>query len=297
MSLQIKSLSKTYEGGIKALDNVSLDIPKGVFGLLGPNGAGKTTLMNTIATLQIPDNGSIYFEDINVLQEKEKLRKILGYLPQAFGFYPSTSAEELLDYLAMLKGVTDKKQREKTVRELLEMTHLTQYSKMALGKYSGGMKQRFGIAQALIGEPQLLIVDEPTAGLDPEERIHFYNILSEVGNSITVILSTHIVNDVSATCQSFAIIKKGRLSGQSTPEKAIKEVEGKIWEKTVEKSKEVDFKEKYNVLSSHFSMGKIRFRCYSEQLPDSDFEAISPNLEDFYFTVTHDKNLMKGNAS
>ena len=297
MSLQIKSLSKTYDGEIKALDNVNLDISNGVFGLLGPNGAGKTTLMNTIATLQIPDSGSICFNDINALQEKERLRKVLGYLPQAFGFYPLTSAEELLDYLAILKGVTDKKQRQKIVGELLELTHLSQYRKMALGKYSGGMKQRFGIAQALIGDPQLLIVDEPTAGLDPEERIHFYNILSEVGNSVTVILSTHIVNDVNATCQNLAIIKKGRLLGQRTPEKAIKEMEDKVWEKIVERTEEVAFREKYTVLSSHFSMGKIRFRCYSDKLSEAGFQAVSPNLEDFYFAIIHDKGLMKGEAS
>ena len=214
MSLQIKCLSKTYAGDVRALDNISLDIPKGVFGLLGPNGAGKTTLMNTLATLQIPNKGSIDFNGLDVLKEKEQLRKILGYLPQEFGVYPSVSAEDLLDHLALLKGVIDKKQRKKTVGELLDLAHLSQYRKRALGKYSGGMKQRFGIAQALIGNPQLLIVDEPTAGLDPEERVRFYNILSEVGSNVTVILSTHIVNDVSATCENLAIIKEGRLLGQ-----------------------------------------------------------------------------------
>ena len=293
MSLQIKCLSKTYAGDVRALDNISLDIPKGVFGLLGPNGAGKTTLMNTLATLQIPNKGSIDFNGLDVLKEKEQLRKILGYLPQEFGVYPSVSAEDLLDHLALLKGVIDKKQRKKTVGELLELAHLSQYRKRALGKYSGGMKQRFGIAQALIGNPQLLIVDEPTAGLDPEERVRFYNILSEVGSNVTVILSTHIVNDVSATCENLAIIKEGRLLGQNTPEKAIREIEGKIWEKNVEKSEEATLRETHSVLSSHFSMGKVRLRFYSDQSPGVDFKSVSSDLEDYYFTVIHHKDLIK----
>ena len=287
MNLQIKSLSKTYSGNVKALDDISLEIPKGVFGLLGPNGAGKTTLMNTIATLQDPDKGSIHFKGLDVLKDKEQLRRVLGYLPQEFGVYPTVSAEELLNYLALLKGVVDKKQRKKTVAELLDLTHLSQYRKRALGKYSGGMKQRFGIAQALIGSPQLLIVDEPTAGLDPEERVRFYNVLSDVGNDVTVILSTHIVNDVSATCENLAIIKEGRLLNKSTPGKAIKEVEGKIWERIVERSEEAMFREKHTVLSSHFSMGKARLRFYADQSPGVDFQSASPNFEDYYFAVTH----------
>ena len=290
--MQIKSLSKTYPGDVRALDNISLNIPKGVFGLLGPNGAGKTTLMNTLATLQIPDKGSIDFNGLDVLKEKEELRKILGYLPQEFGVYPAVSAEELLNHLALLKGVTDKKHRKKTVGELLELTHLNQYRNRALGKYSGGMKQRFGIAQALIGNPQLLIVDEPTAGLDPEERVRFYNILSDVGSDVTVILSTHIVNDVSATCENLAIIKEGRLLKQNTPEKAIKEIEGKIWEKIVEKSKEADLRETHSVLSSHFSMGKARLRFYADKSPGADFKSVPPTLEDYYFAVTHAHNLI-----
>ena len=292
MSLKIKTLSKTYSGDVRALDDISLDIPKGVFGLLGPNGAGKTTLMNTLATLQIPDQGTIDFNGLNVLKEKEQLRKMLGYLPQEFGVYPTISAEELLNHLALLKGVTDKKERQKTVGELLELTHLSQYRKRALGKYSGGMKQRFGIAQALIGNPQLLIVDEPTAGLDPEERVRFYNILSDVGSDVTVILSTHIVNDVNATCGNMAIIKTGRLLTQTTPEKAIKKIEGKIWEKTVEKSEEPLLREKYSVLSSHLSMGKARLRFYAEQSLGADFKTVSPHLEDYYFAITHPKNLI-----
>ena len=287
MSLEIKSLSKTYPGNVKALDNISLEIPKGVFGLLGPNGAGKTTLMNTIATLQEPDKGSIHFNDLDVLKEKENLRKVLGYLPQEFGVYPTISAEELLNHLALLKGVIDKKERKKTVEELLELTHLSPYRKRALGKYSGGMKQRFGIAQALIGSPQLLIVDEPTAGLDPEERVRFYNVLSDVGDNVTVILSTHIVNDVNATCASLAIIKEGRLFKQITPEKAIKEIEGKIWERIVERAEEALFREKYTVLSSYFSMGKSRLRFYADQSPGRDFQPVLPHLEDYYFAVTH----------
>ena len=292
MSLQIKSLSKTYPGDVRALDNISLNIPKGVFGLLGPNGAGKTTLMNTLATLQIPDKGSIDFKGLDILKEKEQLRKVLGYLPQEFGVYPTISAEDLLDHLALLKGLTDKKQRQKTVDELLDMTHLSQYRKRALGKYSGGMKQRFGIAQALIGNPQLLIVDEPTAGLDPEERVRFYNILSDVGNDVTVILSTHIVNDVSATCENLAIIKGGRLLKQNTPKKAIREIEGKIWEKTVEKPKEEGLRKTHSVLSSHFSMGKARLRFYADQSPGADFKSVSPTLEDYYFAVTHHNKLI-----
>ena len=286
MSLQIKSLSKTYPGGIKALIDVSLSAPKGVFGLLGPNGAGKTTLMNIIAALQDPDSGSLDFEGLDILKEKEKLREILGYLPQEFGVYPNVSAAELLDHLALLKGITGKAQRKKIVGELLELTNLSQYGKKALGKYSGGMKQRFGIAQSLIGSPKLLIVDEPTAGLDPEERTRFYNILNEAGSGKTVLLSTHIVNDVSAACQSFAIIKEGRTLAQIQPEKAIEEIKGKVWEKTAEKSQEAKIREQRSVLSSRFFMGKTRMRLYSEEPPGEGFQATEPNLEDYYFAVT-----------
>ncbi len=287
MALQIKSLSKTYPGGIQALNNVSLTAPKGVFGLLGPNGAGKSTLMNTIASLQDPDEGSLSFNGINILREKERLRKVLGYLPQEFGFYPLISAEKLLNYLACLKGATNKPQRKKLVQELLELVNLAPYGKWPLGKYSGGMKQRLGIAQALIGQPQLLIVDEPTAGLDPEERVRFYNILSHLGGSITVILSTHIVGDVSAICQNTAIIQEGKMLMQDSPRQAIKIMEGKVWETEVEKSKEPEMREKHSVLSSRFFMGKIQLRIYSEQSPGKEFQPVAPLLEDCYFAFIY----------
>ena len=292
MSLQIKSLTKTYPGSggkaaVRALDNVSLSAPKGVFGLLGPNGAGKTTLMNIIATLQDPDSGSADFEGLDVLREKEKLRKILGFLPQEFGVYPHVSAPALLDYLAMLKGIADRPGRKRLVSELLELVNLSQYGERPLGKYSGGMKQRFGIAQALAGSPKLLIVDEPTAGLDPEERTRFYNILSEAGQRAAVLLSTHIVGDVSAVCQNFAIIKEGRILARAKPEQAVGELKGRLWKKTADKPQEAEIKKKRAVLSSRFFMGKSQIRFLSDSDPKDGSQPADPSLEDYYFAVIH----------
>jgi ABC-type multidrug transport system ATPase subunit len=283
MALVIEGLSKTYGNGVKALSNVNLNIGAGMFGLLGPNGAGKSSLMRTIATLQDPDQGSITFAGVNTLAQKETLRQQLGYLPQEFGVYPKISAEKLLDYIACLKGIKDNKQRAELVEKLLAMTNLTEAKTRAVASYSGGMKQRFGIAQALIGNPKLIIVDEPTAGLDPEERVRFYNILSDIAQDVTVILSTHIVGDVSDLCSDFAIINKGQVLAQETPLAALAKIEGKVWSKIVEKSEEDKIESEHQVLSSKFYMGKKMIRVYSESDLSGNFESEKATLEDFYF--------------
>ena len=290
MSLKVSNVSKTYKNGVKALNNVNLDIPTGMFGLLGPNGAGKSSLMRTIATLQDIDQGQISFNDVDILSSKEKLKSQLGYLPQEFGVYPKINAVELLDYLATLKGITEAKARKNMINNLLELTNLTAAKKRAVATYSGGMKQRFGIAQALIGNPKLIIVDEPTAGLDPEERLRFYNILSEIGEDTTVILSTHIVSDVSDLCPHFAIINEGNVLTQTTPKEAIKSLKGKIWSKLIDKNDVNKFEEKYQVLSKKFKMGKIHIKVYSNDNLDGEFENDEPVLEDFYFS--HIKGLI-----
>ena len=284
MSLTIEAISKTYGNGVKALRNINLDIPKGMFGLLGPNGSGKSSLMRTIATLQDPNSGKILFNHINVLKEKESLRQRLGYLPQEFGVYPKINAENLLDYIACLKGVKNPRVRKNAVDHLLKLTNLTEVKKQAVASFSGGMKQRFGIAQALIGQPELIIVDEPTAGLDPEERLRFYNILSEIGEGVTVILSTHIVSDVTNLCPYFAILNEGRVLVQDDPSHAIKSIEGNIWSKIVRKSDVKALERKYKVLSSRFTMGQIFLRVYSSERPDESFNQDLPSLEDFYFS-------------
>jgi ABC-2 type transport system ATP-binding protein len=283
MSLSISKLFKTYDNGVKALNDINLDIPKGMFGLLGPNGAGKSSLMRTIATLQDPDSGTIVFSDTNVLKEKEILRSKLGYLPQEFGVYPKISAEDLLDYLASLKGFTKASDRKSIVQNLLRLTNLSDHKNKAVATYSGGMKQRFGIAQALIGNPELIIVDEPTAGLDPEERLRFYNILSEVGNHVTVILSTHIVSDVSDLCQNFAIINQGRVLAQTTPELAAKNIQGKVWSKIVSKRQAEDLEKTHQVVASKFVSGNQLIKIFSNEKPSDDFSLAEPQLEDFYF--------------
>lgn len=290
MSLSIKNISKTYDNGVKALDDVSLNIPKGMFGLLGPNGAGKSSLMRTIATLQDADTGSIDFDTINVLSEKESLRKTLGYLPQEFGVYPKISAEDLLDYLASLKGISESSDRKKIVDNLLELTNLSSVRKRAVATYSGGMKQRFGIAQALIGKPQLIIVDEPTAGLDPEERLRFYNILSEIGSQVTIILSTHIVSDVSDLCQNFAIINKGRVLAQTTPQDAQSAIKGKVWQTLVDKAELETLEKRHKVIASRFTMGKLLVKVFADSQPSNQFQTSEPQLEDFYFA--HIKGLL-----
>lgn len=291
MNLSIKNLSKTYGNGVKALKNVSLDIPVGMFGLLGPNGAGKSSLMRTIATLQEPDEGSIMLGDINVLTQKEEVRKVLGYLPQEFGVYPKVSAETLLDHLAVLKGISNRRERKELVEALLHKTNLWEARKKNLGGYSGGMKQRFGIAQALLSNPKLIIVDEPTAGLDPAERNRFLNLLSELGENTVVILSTHIVDDVKELCTNMAIINKGEVILKGNPQQAIADLEGKIWSKRIEKDELESYKSQYHVISERLIAGKPEIHVFSTTQPDSSFEGVHPDLEDVYFSRLVDSTI------
>jgi len=283
MQLSINNLSKTYANGVVALDDVSLDIPTGLFGLLGPNGAGKSTLMRTIATLQEADSGEISFEGINVLRQKSEVKKVLGYLPQNFGFYPKDTGYNLLDHFTLLKGVRDKKERKAKVEELLKRVNLWNERKQKLGTYSNGMRQRFGIAQALIGNPKLIIVDEPTAGLDPEERVRFHNLLSEIGENIVVILSTHIVDDVSDLCMNMAIIDKGRIILKENTLDAMSQLKGKIWEKEILKGELPKHEEKYDVISTRLFAGTTFIRICCETNPENGFSNIKPSVEDVYF--------------
>ncbi len=283
MELKIQNLSKTYPNGVQALKNVSLTIPTGMFGLLGPNGAGKSTLMRTIATLQEADSGSITLDGLDVLKQKQEVRKILGYLPQEFGVYPKVSAESLLNHFAMLKGIANKKERKESVEALLRQTNLWDVRKKNLGTFSGGMKQRFGIAQALLGNPKLIIVDEPTAGLDPAERNRFHNLLNEIGEHIIVILSTHIVEDVSDLCSNTAIISKGEVLVADEPLKLIRSLNGKIWKKMIQKSELPAYKTIHAVISSRLFAGKSIIHVYSDSQPDGTFEHEQPGLEDVYF--------------
>lgn len=284
MKLVIKDLTKTYKNGVKAIDNLSLEIGTGMFGLLGPNGAGKSSLMRTIATLQSPDSGSIMFGDINVLEDKMALRKVLGYLPQSFGVYPKMSAEALLDYFATLKGVSSKTERQALVQEVLEITNLYDVRKKHVAGYSGGMKQRFGIAQLLLNNPKLIIVDEPTAGLDPAERHRFLNVLREVGTNCTVIFSTHIVEDVKELCTDMAILNGGKILKQATPTQARESLRGQIWTKIVQRDELEQMEAMYNVLSSNYNEDNtLNIRVYAEALPASDFVAAEPQLDDVYF--------------
>jgi len=285
MILSIENLSKTYSNNVQALKNVSLKIPTGLFGLLGANGAGKTTLMRTISTLQEPDSGIIFLDDLNVLEEKNEVRKILGYLPQEFGVYPKVSAEVLLDHFAILKGISNKQERKEVIKGLLHQCNLYEIRKRKLGTFSGGMKQRFGIAQALLGNPKLIIVDEPTAGLDPTERNRFLNILSEIGENIVVILSTHIVEDVSDLCSKMAIISLGEVLLIGEPLKVMKELEGKIWKKTVLKEEMDDHERTFQIISTQLFSGKKIIHIYSDSQPDSSFIPIEPELKDVYFTT------------
>ncbi|MEL6696299.1 MAG: ABC transporter ATP-binding protein [Bacteroidota bacterium] len=287
MNLTIRNLSKTYPNGVKALQNVSLDISTGMFGLLGPNGAGKSSLMRTIATLQESDEGTIQLGDIDVLKEKDRVRQVLGYLPQEFGVYPRVSAETLLDHLAVLKGITHSRERKEVVAALLHKTNLYDVRKKNLGGYSGGMRQRFGIAQALLANPQLIIVDEPTAGLDPAERNRFHNLLSELGENAVVILSTHIVEDVKELCTDMAIINKGQILMSGHPLQALSDVEGKIWTKRIEKEALAEHKENYMVISDRMVAGKPKIHVYSETQPSPEFEPEQADLEDVYFSYIH----------
>jgi len=283
MDLRIEHLSKTYPNGVRALDDVSLTIPLGMYGLLGPNGAGKSTLMRTIATLQEPDSGQVWLGDIDVLRQKDEVRKRLGYLPQDFGVYPRISAQDMLDHLALLKGFVNRRERKELVESLLVRTNLQQVRRKALSGFSGGMRQRFGIAQALIGNPQLLIVDEPTAGLDPGERNRFYNLLSEVGENVIVILSTHIVQDVMELCTNMAIIREGRVLFAGVPEDAVGELGGKIWQKSIQKLEMKDYEERYRVISSKLIAGRPLIHVYSGEAPGDGFRPVPADLEDVFF--------------
>ncbi len=283
MELKITNLSKTYSNGVKALDNVNLEIGTGMFGLLGPNGAGKSSLMRTISTLQEPDSGSIQFGDIDVLKQKDEVRKILGYLPQEFGLYPNLKAELILDHFAVLKGITNSGERKDTVQALLQQTNLWDVRKKKVGGYSGGMKQRLGIAIALLGNPKLVIVDEPTAGLDPTERNRFLNLLGEIGENVVVILSTHIVEDVRELCRKMAVINKGNVLTQGSPDDAIEELSGKIWKRSVEKDQLDAMHTEFEVISTRLVAGKPLIHIFSESKPDSSFEATDADLEDVYF--------------
>jgi ABC-type multidrug transport system ATPase subunit len=287
--LEISNLSKTYPDGVEALKNVSLDIPTGMYGLLGPNGAGKSTLMRTIATLQQADTGSIHLDGLDVLNEPAELRKELGYLPQDFGVYPRISAIDMMDHMAILKGFTNRRERRGVVESLLQQTNLFDVRKKALSGFSGGMRQRFGIAQALIGDPKLIIVDEPTAGLDPEERNRFLNLLSDIGENKVVILSTHIVDDVTNLCPSMAIINKGRIVREGKPGDLIHDLCGSIWTKTVDRDEVEDHKSRHNVVSSHLFAGRYRLHVLAESDPGDGFEAQEPDLEDVYFSTLLDQ--------
>jgi len=282
--LRINNLSKTYPNGVQALQDISLDISNGMFGLLGPNGAGKSTLMRTIATLQDADIGSIMFGDIDVFRQKQELRKVLGYLPQEFGVYPKVSAEEMLHYIARMKGISNNAERKELVKALLEQVNLYNHRNKYLGGYSGGMKQRFGIAQALIGDPKLIIVDEPTAGLDPAERLRFNNLLSEIGENIIVILSTHIVDDVSELCRDMAIIAGGKVVQRGNPEDLVKSLEHKVWSKRVEKSEVSKYQEDYKMVLAKLSGGTMVVYINSDTDPGNGFKSEKATLEDIYFS-------------
>jgi ABC-type multidrug transport system ATPase subunit len=284
MKLVITDLTKTYKNGVKAIDNLNLEIGTGMFGLLGPNGAGKSSLMRTIATLQSPDSGSIMFGDINVLEDKMALRKILGYLPQSFGVYPKMSAEALLDYFATLKGLSSKTDRQALVKEVLDITNLYDVRKKHVAGYSGGMKQRFGIAQLLLNNPKLIIVDEPTAGLDPAERHRFLNVLREVGTNCTVIFSTHIVEDVKELCNDMAILNGGRILKQATPSSARLELQGRIWTKIIDREDLEAHEAQYNLLSSNYNEDNtLNIRVFNDSQPSEDFKPVEPQLDDVYF--------------
>lgn len=281
--LTIRDLSKTYSNGVQALKSVSLDIPTGMFGLLGPNGAGKSSLMRTIATLQDADSGSIHLGELDVLANKDATRRLLGYLPQDFGVYPKVSPEDLLHHFAIMKGLTRSGERKDTVEALLKQVNLWDVRKRKLGGFSGGMRQRFGIAQALLGNPKLVIVDEPTAGLDPEERNRFLNLLAEIGENVVVILSTHIVEDVTDLCPRMAIISKGEVLLTGEPKAAIDSMRDRIWRKQISKAELADYQARFNVLSTRLVGGQPVIHVYHEQQPDSGFTAVDPDLEDVYF--------------
>ena len=283
MKLIIKDLTKTYPNGVKALAGVNLEIGHGMFGLLGPNGAGKSSLMRTLATLQQPDSGELHLGEINIRTNPVSLKEQLGYLPQEFGVYPGINAERLLDHFAVLKGINNGKERQEVVKYLLNKVNLYEVRKRNVASYSGGMRQRFGIAQALIGNPKLVIVDEPTAGLDPNERIRFNNLLSDISEDIIVILSTHIVDDVSDLCKDMAVMKDGAIVLRGAPSDLMKSVSGKIWGRYSTKSELPDLENNHQVLYSYLSEGRPYTRIFSENDPGNGFEHVIPKLEDLYF--------------
>lgn len=286
-SLIIKNLSKTYNKDFKALDNLSLEIGNGMFGLLGPNGAGKSSLMKTLAGLQLPDEGEIIFNGHNILQEPLYVKRRLGFLPQDFGVYPKVSAYDLLAHIAVLKGITNRKTRNEQVRALLEQTNLYPHRNKDVHIFSGGMRQRFGIAQALLGDPKLIIVDEPTAGLDPEERNRFNNLLSEIGKEKIVILSTHLVEDVKNLCLNMAVMDRGRILAQGKPTGFLRDLKGKLWQKTIDKADKNGYENRYQLVSSQLIAGRLSIHIYSESDPGNGFCLIEPSLEDVYFQLIH----------
>ncbi|GAB5525382.1 MAG: ABC transporter ATP-binding protein [Roseivirga sp.] len=288
MELKIQNLSKKYPNGTKALNGVNLNISTGMFGLLGPNGAGKSSLMRTMVTLQEADSGTATLGNIDMLKDKDELRKHIGYLPQEFGLYPKVSAQMLLNHFAALKGISDKQERKRMVDELLEKVNLTEHRKKNLGGYSGGMKQRFGIAQALIGNPGLVIVDEPTAGLDPQERNRFHNILSQLGSETIVILSTHIVEDVKDLCTQMAILNKGQILAQGNPKQLVNDMQGQVWEKVIRQDELAQTRQSHQVISDRFYDGQTMVRIVSASDPGNGFTPVQAGLEDVYFShVNH----------
>ncbi|UPS91064.1 ABC transporter ATP-binding protein [Bizionia sp. M204] len=293
-TLQINNLTKTYPNGVKALNGITLEITNGMFGLLGSNGAGKSSLMRTIASLQEPSSGSVLFNNIDVVKHPHEIRKQLGYLPQEFGVYLKISAEKLLNHLAVLKGIINHKERNAQVTALLQQVNLYQHRKKAVHTFSGGMRQRFGIAQALLANPQLIIVDEPTAGLDPEESNRFLNLLSEIGENVIVILSTHIVEDVKNLCPKMAILADGEIISQGNPTDLVKHIEGKIWTKIIPKKDVDSYQKTFDVISIKLVSGETQIRVWSEQQPEIGFEPIVPNLEDYYFATLYNHNNLKG---
>ncbi len=283
--LSIRNISKTYSNGVKALNNISLEIPFGMYGLLGPNGAGKSTLMRTLATLQNPDEGKLFLGNIDMVNQKDEVRKTLGYLPQDFGLIRNVSAEKLLDHFAILKGIINRSSRKEVVEDLLKQTNLWDKRKQKLGGFSGGMKQRFGVAVALLGNPKLLIVDEPTAGLDPAERVRFLNLLSRLGENAVVILSTHIVEDVAELCTRMAIINKGTILLEIEPMQSVRELKGKIWRRIIDKTLLSEIENAHQVISTKLLSGKTVVHIFSDSTPGDGFEPVEPDLEDVYFST------------
>ena len=285
MELHIRGVSKTYSNGVRALRDVTLTIPPGMYGLLGPNGAGKSTLMRILATLQEPDEGSVHLGDLDVLRQKDEVRKMLGYLPQSFDFHPKARAERLLEHFAVLKGITEQGTRREVVESLLRQTNLWEVRREKLGTFSGGMRQRFGVAVALLGNPKLIIVDEPTAGLDPAERVRFLNLLSEIGEESVVILSTHIVEDVEELCSRMAIIDRGEILLEAEPLRAIDELRGRIWRRTVSRAELPAVETELPVISTKLLAGRTIVHVHAESSPGAAFERVDPDLEDVYFSV------------